>query len=306
MIPENNFILSECECGTLISFPEIDLQSTNPPFSLSGTNNVIIEFSIVDAYPKDATATVVPSAYNIQKPSKFTPQTSVKIISEYNFGTHVLLQMNCKDRYGRILYSAYQKIVCSPAGGRICEEPTKSRKQDPNIILEKRNGWKYNYNDHTVALFLYNKNLYSDATIAKLERKNTNVLPLRLFCENGTFPDYITDQVDSTIENNCAISVNNRKIAPIPAISMLVEKYADTTVKVGEIIYNPKVYVKSDIITVDKDNTSATGVFDGSRIELSNDRHCSQRSGGSSLSTRARPCGSLRPCQTTFPWQSEI
>ena len=45
MIPENNFILSECECGTLISFPEIDLQSTNPPFSLSGGNNLIIEFT---------------------------------------------------------------------------------------------------------------------------------------------------------------------------------------------------------------------------------------------------------------------
>ena len=103
MIPENNFILSECECGTLISFPEIDLQSTNPPFSLSGTNNVIIEFSIVDVYPKTTTAVITPSAYNIQKPTKFVPQTTVKIQSEYNFGTHVLLQMNCKDRYGRIL-----------------------------------------------------------------------------------------------------------------------------------------------------------------------------------------------------------
>ena len=47
MIPENNFILSECECGALISFPEIDLQSSNPPFSLSGNNNVILELVIL-------------------------------------------------------------------------------------------------------------------------------------------------------------------------------------------------------------------------------------------------------------------
>ena len=271
MIPENNFILSECECGALISFPEIDLQSSNPPFSLSGNNNVILEFNVVDTYPKSAKVDIVPSAYNVQKPNKFTPQTTVKITSEYNFGTHALLQLNCKDRYGRILYSSYQKILCSPAGSRICEVPVESAKRDPTIILEKRNGWRYNYNDHTVALFIYN-NRYSDDIIAKLERKNTNVLPLRLHCENGTFPDWVNNEPDSAIENTCANSLNNRKIAPVPAISMIVEKYADTTVKVGELIYNPKVYLPSDVITVDKENTSASGVFNGSHIELSSNK----------------------------------
>ena len=207
----------------------------------------------------------------MQKPNKFTPQTTVKITSEYNFGTHALLQLNCKDRYGRILYSAYQKILCSPAGSRVCEVPVESSKRDPTIILEKRNGWRYNYNDHTVALFVYN-NRYSDDIVAKLERKNTNVLPLRLYCENGTFPDWVNNEPDSAIENTCSNTLNNRKIAPVPAISMIVEKYADTTVKVGELIYNPKVYIPSDIITVDKDNTSASGVFNGFHIELSSNK----------------------------------
>ena len=273
MIPENNFILSECECGTLISFPEIDLQSSNPPFSLSGNNNVILEFKIVDAYPKTTNVTITPSAYNIQKPSKFTPQTTVKIQSEYNFGTHALLQLNCKDRYGRILYSAYQKVTCSPDGSRVCEEAKPQlAKQNTPIILKQHNDWKYIYNDHTVAQFIVNNNIYSSGTTVTLERQNTNVLPLRLPCEDGTFPNWTDDIVDNAIENTCATSVNNRKVAPIPNVSFVVEKFGDTTAKIGELIYYPKVYTASDTLTVNKNDTISSGIFNGNHITVTNNK----------------------------------
>lgn len=287
MITENFFSLAEGACGVPISFDEINLdtvtqpvlgndgqpqtdnqnniiyETIEPTFELTDKDFITLEFIVADVYPEDTKVTITPSAYSIHKPKQFTPQTTVKIKTLYDFGAQVLIQLNIKDKYNRILYTDYQIIVIGDASARNCKKPNEDISIGGDIILNKGNDWKYIYNDHLVVkiVALSSANFKSDDLIGTLARKNKDLLPVRIPSQDTC----LNNELSVAGSGDC----RSRQIAEIPSVSILKRTIADSKQRVGELIYNSHIYNSNDIISIDIDNSISSGSINPYITELS-------------------------------------
>ena len=275
MITQNFFSLAEGECGIPISFDEIFTQTTalpsldsdgnpvldvdgnpvitilEPTFKLTDSVAVILEFNVMDKYPEDTRVDIVPQSYEVQKPKNFIPQTTVKITSSYDFGAQILLQLNIKDRFGQVLYTDYQIIVIGDSQERNCKKTIIQERNNEDIILNINNQWKYIYNDHLIARLISSQDKIEPARlVGKLYKKNKDILPVRLSCEN-TGCEQITQETSGVCINDESLC-RSKLISEIPNVSIIKRKILDSAHKIGDLIYKKNVY-ENDIFRLDPD-----------------------------------------------------
>lgn len=286
MINENFFTLAEGECGVPITFDQIDLNTRtepatddtgqplldendnpiliniDPAFFLQDRRFVTLEFGVADVYPNDTDVEIIPSAYIIQKPNIFVPQTTVKIKSRFDFGAQVLLQLNIKSAAGDILYTDYQIIIVGDGSQRNCQKAVPTISENEDIILSKSNLWQYIHNDHLIAqLNLTQNEINNDIVVAKLLRKNKDILPVRLPSEDI--------QDENCSDDDSTTVCNSKQIANIPSVAIVKRTAESTSHKIGELLYNKKVYNSNDTIRVDINNKNLSGIISDNLIHIS-------------------------------------
>lgn len=290
MITENFFSLAEGACGVSISFDEIFIRSRqepvldeagnqqtdtdgnpifvtiDPTFQLSDSSVIILEFNIVDKYPEDTRVDIIPQSYEVQKPQRFIPQTMVKIQSAYDFGAQILLQMNIKDRFGQILYTDYQIVAIGNSQQRNCKKATIEQRNNEDVILRTNNNWEYIYNDHLVAkLHISQDKIEPPTIVGKLFKKNKDILPIRLSCEDidcdqlaGSGSASVTPEISASGSGSIGCVDNeslckSRLISDIPSVSIVKRQILDSAHKVGDLIYKKQIY-ENDIFRLDADS----------------------------------------------------
>ena len=306
MINENFFSLAQGECGIPIVFEDVyaiarstpRLDSNGNPINnpdtgqplfdnipaqleLKDSNFVTVEFAVADVYPKNTTVTIVPNAYAIQKPRIIKPQTTVLIKSRFDFGAQVLLQLLIKSASGDLMYTDYQMIVVGDAGKRNCENATAEKDIGTgDIILNMSNSWKYIHNDHNVAiLVLTDDDLDKSLVVGKLLKKSNDILPVRLPNEDvaacggsgGNEESQPVNDDNSQTDSSSSCVDSSRQVAPIPEVSIVKRSVADSTQKVGELIYNRKIYDKEDVFRLDVNNKNLSGLLVDNVVTVSGD-----------------------------------
>lgn len=286
MITENFFTLAEGECGVPITFDQIDLNTRtvpatdssgqplldendnpitiniDPTFFLQDKRFVTLEFNVADVYPTNTSVEIIPSAYIIQKPNIFVPQTTVKIKSKFDFGGQVLLQLNIKSAAGDILYTDYQIIIIGDGSQRNCQKAVSTISENEDIILSKSNLWQYIYNDHLIAkLHLTADELDNNTVVGKLLRKNKDILPVRLPSEDI--------QDENCSDDDPTTVCKSKQIAEIPSVAIVKRTAENTAHKIGELVYNKKLYNSNDTIRVDINNKNLSGIISDNLIHIS-------------------------------------
>lgn len=286
MIPELFFTLAEGQCGVSVIFDTIDLNTrtapatdsagqpildednnpiiitVDPTFFLRDKTFVTLEFDVADVYPSDTIVDIIPKAYIIQKPNIFIPQTTINIKSKYDFGAQVLLQLTIKSAAGDILYSDYRIIVVGDGTQRNCQQAIPALSETEDVILDKTNVWQYIYNDHTIAkLNLTSNDIDNENVVARLFRKNKDILPVRLPSEDI--------QSEECLDDDPLTICKSKQIADIPSVSIIKRVAEDTANKIGELIYNKNIYDENDIFRVNLHQQNLSGIISDNIIHIS-------------------------------------